>query len=95
LVVTPYFEEWEECDGLTELALAPDDFHKANISGGDPYGMEVPNAAADGVFLDWHNAYFVDYLRTAFQWGGFPGWERSARRPQSELNYLAEGLLEI
>jgi hypothetical protein len=97
LVVQPYFEEWEdgEGEGLLELSLAPDDLHKANISGGDPYGMRIPNAAADGVFSDWNQAYFVEYLRIAFRWGGFPGFARTTQRPELELAYLAEGLLDI
>ena len=98
LVVQPYFEEWEDADereGLVELSLAPDDLHKSNISGGDPYGMRIPNPAADGIFSDWNQGYFVDYLRIAFRWGGFPGFARSSRRPELELRYLSEGLLEI
>ena|SRR5579862_217764 len=76
------------------ISLAPDDLHKADISG-DAYYMEVPNPAADAVFQDWQNANFVDYLRIAFRWGGFPGWQRYQYRPEKELACLAEGLLDI
>jgi hypothetical protein len=108
LVVTPYFGEWEEMaevcmdaedDGeperLEEMSLAPDRYHKANYSGGEPYGMRVPDAAVDGVFTDANGLLFVDYLRLAFRWGGFPGWANYPDRPQLELNYLAEDLLPI
>jgi len=79
-----------------ELPLAPDDVSKAFESGGDPYAIKLPDAAADGLFLnERHETTFVEYLRIAFQWGGFPGWERTASRPQKELDYLRENLLPI
>src|SRR5438270_5716592 len=49
-----------------------------------------PNAGVDGVFTDWHKTTFVNYLRIAFKWGGFPGWERYPSRPEKELAALAE-----
>jgi hypothetical protein len=57
------------------VGLAADDFHKDNTSGGDPYGLLLPNPAAD--FLLMYTPYdllFVPYLRLAIlRWGGFPG----------------------
>lgn len=86
--------EFEESE--IELPLAPDDICKAFQSGGDPYAIKLPNAAADGLFLnERHETTFVDYLRIAFQWGGFPGWERAVQCPDKELDYLREGLLAI
>ncbi len=59
------------------VEFAPDYLHKANISGGAPYSIEVPNAAVDGLVLgEIHQTTFVNYLRTAFRWAGFPGWDR-------------------
>jgi hypothetical protein len=57
--------------------LAPDEFHKDNVSGGDPYGLVLPNPAADFLFMyEPHDLLFVPYLRLAIlQWGGFPGLE--------------------
>jgi hypothetical protein len=102
LVVYPYRESLEadyddELEGeAIELALAPDDLHKANTSGGDPYSMKVPDPAADGMLLwEWHQTTFVDYLRQTFAWGGFPGWARSKAAPKKEIDYLKEGLLPI
>jgi hypothetical protein len=40
-------------------------------------------------------ASFVEYLRHAFGWGGFPGWEAEAKRPEAELRFLREGLLPL
>lgn len=79
--------DWEIPDeegtksGATFVPLAPDDFHKDNISGGDPYGILLPNAAIDAKFEnEWHETSFVNYLRICFRWGGFPGLERANSR---------------
>jgi hypothetical protein len=60
------------------------------------YTIELPNAAADAP-LDGepHKTNFVDYLRIAFRWGGFPGWENYGQRPEKELKFLTDGLLPI
>jgi hypothetical protein len=60
------------------------------------YSIELPNAGADAA-LDGepHKTTFVNYLRIAFRWGGFPGWERHENRPERELAILTEGLLPI
>ena len=59
------------------VGLAPDDLHKDNTSGGDPYGLQLPNPSADFLFMyERHNLFFVPYLRFAIlRWGGFPGLE--------------------
>ena len=64
------------------LPLAPDD---ASVT--------VPNPRADAPFDDWHKTTFVNYLRIAFQCGGFPGWEDDKNAPRQELARLSEGLL--
>jgi hypothetical protein len=80
------------------LALAPDWYHKANVSGG-VYATTLPNPAADALLEgEPHGTTLVGYLRVAFTWGGFPGWSRSSymdRRPFQEIRYLAHGLLPI
>ena len=64
------------------IDLAPDYLHKANISGGSPYCVEVPFLGADPLFADErHGLPFLDYLRLAFRWAGFPGLDRHAGRP--------------
>ncbi len=78
------------------LWLAPDEYHKANFSGGEPYAITIPNASADALFEnEWHNTTFVTYLRKAFEWGGFPGWERSKNPPRQALAKLTKGLLPL
>jgi hypothetical protein len=91
LVVYPP-EATESClyDYEDELfgVLAPDDVHKDNESGGDPYGFELPNPSADFILMNEnHNLLFVPYLRLAIlQWGGFPGFESLSRfEPAREL----------
>src|SRR5258706_569195 len=69
------FDEEEDASLGRFAGLAPDDLHKDNTSGGDPYGVRLPNPAADFLFVyERHNVFFVPYLRLAIlQWGGFPG----------------------
>jgi hypothetical protein len=80
-------KEWEGCrskvdpelDDPCSLDLAPDHLHKANVSGGSSYGIELPYLGADPIFVnEEHGLPFVDYLRLAFRWGGFPRLERHA-----------------
>lgn len=82
------FDDWQADRGSAwdrgafTLDLAPDALHKADVSGGPPYGIGVPNAGVDGTFLnERHGTTFVGYLRVAFAWGGFPGWDPDAPVP--------------
>ena len=92
------------------LPIAPDALHKQNVSGGEPYGIDLPCAGADAslLFLWQEETTFVEYLRICFQWGGFPGWastqgERGLPpewtpylvRPREHLAYLSADLLPI
>lgn len=65
---------WDQ--GPFRIDFAPDALHKANISGGAPYALAVPNASVDGLVL-WepHQTTFVNYLRLTFRWAGLPGWD--------------------
>ena len=65
------------------LDLAPDARHKANAGGGPAYAVELPFLGADPYFINEpHNLPFVDYLRLAFRWGGFPGLEKAQERAE-------------
>jgi hypothetical protein len=56
------------------LDFAPDDLHKADISGGPPYAVHAPNPAADGIVLwEIHQTTFVNYLRTVIGHAGMGG----------------------
>lgn len=80
--VTYLFDQWLDQKtrpdpGLVDpfsLDLAPDHYHKADVSGGEPYGIELPFHGADPIFAnERHGLPFVDYLRLCFKWAGFPG----------------------
>jgi hypothetical protein len=77
------FDAWEDDQhGLIDpelgepfrVDLAPDRLTKADISGGPPYGIELPFPGVDPCFGngEW-SAPLVEYLRSAARWGGFPG----------------------
>jgi len=91
-----YDEEADEEAGRpSAITIAPDDLHKANVSGGDAYEMAVPDLRADGELLnERHQLFFVDYLRLAFRFGGFPGYDGAAAVPE-EISTLKAGMLEF
>jgi hypothetical protein len=104
------YQQWEADRGsewdtrpLFRVDVAPDYLHKANVSGGGPYALEVPCEAVDGLVLEeFHLTTFVNYLRICFRWGGFPGWERPdpgwarpSGAPPAALTELAAELLPI
>lgn len=88
-VITYLFDEWiyqkqEYKPDLTSqfmIDLAPDYLHKADYSGGSPYCIEVPFLGADPMLAEErHKLPFLDYLRLAFRWSGFPGLDQHADR---------------
>jgi hypothetical protein len=98
-------EGWQEAgsdeDDKHELFISfldtdKTELNKAEEQMGEGYGIQIPDAAADAPLLnERHEAGFVDYLRLAFRYGGFPGWERYDKRPEKELAFLTDGLLPI
>lgn len=77
------------------IDLAPDIHHKANISGGAPYAIHVPTWESDPILVNAPiEEPFTDYLRRAFQWGGFPGLEPYGDEPNvvDLVGALTEGL---
>jgi hypothetical protein len=82
--------------GPYDVIIAPDAVHKTNHSGGQPYTIAIPNPAIDAA-LEGDEEYgtFIQYLRTCFRWGGFPGLRASAKQPREELDYLTQGLSPI
>ncbi|WP_345533006.1 hypothetical protein [Viridibacterium curvum] len=98
-----YFEEefrnWSEnvaeygLDDVGRFALpfAPDAFHKINVSGGEAYGIYLPDGSVDAMSrIDGRDVRFVNYLRECFACGGFPGARSLPGIPE-----LAQGLLPI
>lgn len=76
-------------DTKADLAIADEPIDEG-------YDICLPANSADAALNNEpHQTHFVDYLRIAFRWGGFPGWENRSRRPEKELRFLSEGLLPI
>src|SRR5688500_8154722 len=70
-------EERMRCDAPYRVPIAPDDFHKDNVSGGMWYNVSVPALADDPPLNDErHRTTFVSYLELAVRWGGFPGLDQ-------------------
>jgi len=86
---------WREESDTATIVIAPDDLHKSDTSGGPPYEISVPDLNADSKLLnERHDLYFVDYLRTAFRFGGFPGYDGIDPAPK-ELSVLNQGLVSF
>ncbi|MBO1738232.1 hypothetical protein [Leifsonia sp. TF02-11] len=92
------YEAWKERvaeDATAErfvLPVAPDRLHKSNVSGGEPYGVRLPDACADGVFVAEAEVSFVAYLNQVFANGGFPAQTGGANEAEIKRS-LAAGLL--
>jgi hypothetical protein len=87
-----------EGEGVIRFAvsMSPDYYHKDNISGGYPYCFALPDSAADSpVLYEPHKTTFVEYLRIAFSWGGFPGLELLGNRLPRSLNYLRDAMIPL
>ncbi|MEU8217273.1 hypothetical protein AB0C47_16030 [Micromonospora taraxaci] len=65
-------EDQEDLDEPFLLPVAPDHYHKGNVSGGGPYGIILPDASADAHFVGEARMPLVAYLNGAFRHGGFP-----------------------
>jgi len=60
---------------------------------GQAYSVKLPAPGMDAVLENEPHGYsFVDYLRLALQWGGFPGFESAGPKPK-EVEFLSKGLL--
>jgi hypothetical protein len=87
------FGGWEsswEKDGEPFGAPIARDFSFA----GAPPSIEIPNDTVDGVIRPY-GINFVDYLRQAFFWGGFPGLKEKHTNPPPIILRLTEGMLEF
>jgi hypothetical protein len=91
------WREWSTDDedaGGFVLPVAPDRLHKANISGGAPYGFRIPDATTEGLFIRDVAMPFVAYLNWTFRHGGFPGYAPGDQQWQIKQG-LASGLLPL
>jgi hypothetical protein len=67
---------------------------KENISGGPPYGVILPDASADGLFVGETTMPFVAYLNWVFRSGGFP-WPTAPDNHWQMKQALARDLLPL
>ena len=75
--------------------ISPNAHHKADFSDGTPYEMALPDPRADAELLnERHGIFFVDYLRLAFRFGGFPGFD-APECPLGIMPLLRRELLEF
>lgn len=85
-------EERLRCQYPYAVSIAPDSYHKADVSGGMWYNISVPAIADDPPLNDeWHKTTFLNYLEIALKWGGFPGLEQRQRH-NWPIAQLVEGL---
>jgi hypothetical protein len=90
-----WFDSLEQDDGgLFVLPVAPDRLHKANTSGGAPYGFFLPDRSAEGLFRSQSTTPFVEYLNHVFANGGFPHCTELVHGSEIRHN-LASGLLPL
>lgn len=81
-------EERMRCNFPYLVPVAPDAYHKENVSGGMWYNLSVPAVADDPPLNDErHRTTFASYLELAVRWGGFPGLDRCREHnwPLAEL----------
>lgn len=103
--VEEQFEAWRESDEAEdeercELEIGFGDGGKAGLAMDaqvdDLYTIAIPEPAADALLQgERHQTTFVNYLRLACRWGGFPGWDGQPDPPTRELAFLTEGLLSF
>jgi hypothetical protein len=103
LVVVPFSQilrDWDNSppdvgvDGRPFLAeVAPDATSKAQGTGLS-YRIPLPSVGMDALLENEpHQLPFVDYLRLAIQWGGFPGFKSVRNNELKEIEFLNDGLL--
>lgn len=81
--------------GPFTLPVAPDRFHKANVSGGSPYGIVLPDGCADGLLsTDDGTMPFVSYLNQVFRHGGFP-WVTGTEGQWKVTRPIAKDILPL
>lgn len=94
-------EEWKlnsdeygsENVGPFVISFSADDLHKADISGGPPYGLPASCPVVDPVVLyERHSLRFLPYVLTSLSYGGFIGFDQFAREKHPFVLELLAGL---
>lgn len=96
-----FYEMWvdakaDDANATPIIELAPDHVHKANVSGGEPIYMVGATPAFDAPFVGQHGSYtLLSYLRHAFEWAGFPGFDYIRSAPSEWLATGAKNLTRL
>jgi len=87
-------EERQRYNSPYVVPIAPDYYHKANVSGGPPYSISLP-AVADNPPLNETPIpeTFIEHIERALRFGGFPGLADCERHtwPIASLAVSADG----
>lgn len=76
------------------LALSPDCYYKYGLSGTGSYSIPLPCLCFDTqITLESSSTTFIDYLRSCFQWGGFPGLAYKKQLSDEMLHFLTKDLM--
>jgi Domain of unknown function (DUF6745) len=96
LVIVPFSQvlrAWDASPPEVGVEGQPFVAELAPYTGGQSYSMRLPAVGIDALLENEpHRLSFVDYLRLALQWGGFPGFESAGQRPK-EIEFLTQELL--
>ena len=92
-----------DCDAVGDILrieIAPDEYHKAGVSGGGAQAVNFQKNAVEATIedraKDRPDRQFVAYLDNAILWCGFPGFAYSEDAPTMFLDEnLRDGLLTI
>lgn len=88
--------EWNDDHPGTRfvLPLTPDRYHKETVSGGEPYGIALPDGCVDGLFFGETTMPFVSYLNWVFDNGGFP-WPSGSDAQWRVRHHLRADMLPL
>ena len=88
-----WLEEQDSPTSTRWLEIAPDAIHKANVSGGAPISMNCEVPQFDTFLVGQHGSLtLLSYIRHAFEWSGFPGFDYIYDAPKEMLRDLGQGL---
>ncbi len=88
VVLPPSIALWEMKD---YLPIAPDFYHKAGVSGGEPYSISLPTAEDDPILRNSQvRETFLEYVERSLNGGGFPGMVDEA-----DHNWPLQALIDV
>ena len=86
----------ESPENIDSIEIAPDDVTKAGVSGSGPISMSCVQPSFDNVLIGQHGSFtLLSYLRHAFEWAGFPGFDFIPDAPIPMLRSMAQGLVRL